>query len=86
MTDAVIDPLTLPIVARCDAREAARQEAQDRTNHTAYLTGEVSRRIHQRRLDCATLDAAVAWARGPVPDGESPEAFDLRANIVRAAT
>ncbi len=98
---ATIDPLTLPIVARCDERERLRRAEQERRDEIAFHTAEVSRQIHQRRLDIATLDAAVAWARGPStayvhsvlvgrldPGGillDSPEASDLRARVLLVA-
>ena len=82
MTDT-IDQTTLPIVARCDERERLRREAQARRAELAYLTFALSRTLDDRRRDVATLDAAVAWAREDIPPGESPEAFDLRANLVR---
>ena len=41
--------------------------------------------MDDRRRDIATIDAVLAWAKADAPAGESPEAFGLRANLVRMA-
>ena len=80
-----IDPATLPIVARCDARERVRRAEQDSLDAAAYFTFVASRQMDDRRRDIATIDAVLAWAKADAPAGESPEAFGLRANLVRMA-
>jgi hypothetical protein len=98
MIDAVLDPATMPIVAAFDARDRDRKAAQADSEDADYFTFAVSRRMDDRRRDMATLGAVIEWAREapvmvpPLPDGvtfsgtESPEAFDLRANILRMAS
>jgi hypothetical protein len=55
----------------------------DPADRAAFFAFVASRQMDERRRDIATIDAVLAWARDPIPDVESPEAFDLRANILR---
>jgi len=81
MTDA-IDPATLPIVTRFDARTRARQDAADLRERAEFFAFVASRQMDERRRDTATIDAVLAWARDPIPEGEAPEVFGLRASIL----
>jgi len=57
----------------------------DPADRAAFFAFVASRQMDERRRDIATIDAVLAWAKADAPAGESPEAFGLRANLVRMA-
>lgn len=91
---SVIDPADLPIVTAFDARRRALQDAQEAREDAAYLAFMHARALEVHRRDRAALTAAGAWAREPrtlvanhgtLDLPETPEAFNLRAHVLRNA-